>query len=407
LLDPILFNIPAPARRVLVGAWDRLSPAQRGQIERWLPGARRLSSVKDLLKWITDNYRTALDRSDATVAIVGPANVGKSTLYNQLIIQGEARAHVSPVPGTTRVNQVGSADVFTLVDTPGADAVGAVGEREREIAFSAAIGSDLLLIMFDAAAGVRKGERTLFDELVALGKPYVVVLNKIDLVGRKDRDAVAAQAAANLGLGPAEVIPISAAKGDDLGQVVLAAAQAQPRLILTLADALPAYRAKLAWQRTIGAATAAGSVAFIPLPLADVVPLLGIQTGLVLTIARIYGYDITPARAKELIAAFGVAFGARTLYRELAKFVGAPGWVLSAAVAASATVAIGYGSMQWFEHGERPSRETLETLMREVGAYLRDQLKAERGKKLSPRSLRERVAVALAGLPERFAPRKE
>ena len=67
-----------------------------------------------------------------------------------------------------------------------------------------------------------------------------------------------------------------------MGSVVLAVAQVEPRLLISLADALPAYRSKLAWQRTIRPATAAASVALIPLPLADVVPLLGVQTGLVL-----------------------------------------------------------------------------------------------------------------------------
>lgn len=407
MIEPLLAHIPAPARSTLTTAWERLSPDQRGQLERLLPGANNLKSVKDLLRWITENYRTALDRRAATVAIVGPANVGKSTLYNQLIMQGETRATVGPLPGTTRVNQVGAAEVFTLVDTPGADAVGAVGAREREIAFGAAAAADLLLIMFDAAAGVRRGERDLFDDLMQLARPYIVLLNKMDLVEQKDRAAVIARAAESLGLDAGQVIPISAARGEDLGTVVLAAAQAQPRLLVALADALPVYRAKLAWQRIITAATAAASVAFIPLPLADVVPLLGVQTGLVLTIARIYGYDITPARAKELIATLGIGFAARTLYRELSKFLGAPGWALSSAVAASATVAMGYAAMMWFEKGERPSREALQRVMREVSAHLRDALKGERGAKPNIRALRERIAAALASLPERFAPRRE
>ena len=226
------------------------------------------------------------------------------------------------MPGTTRVNQAGLGGLFGVVDTPGVDRVGAVGEAERGLAFDAARAADFLIIMFDAESGVKQPDRELFDALLALDKPHLVVLNKMDLVRKGDRDKVLNSAAENLGIDRMEILDIAAAKGDHVGAVVLAVAQVEPRLLISLADALPAYRAKLAWQRTVAAGVAAASVALIPLPMADVVPLLGVQTGLVLTIARIYGYEITAARAKELIATFGVGFAARTLYRELSKLFG-------------------------------------------------------------------------------------
>lgn len=392
--------LPGPALTAVKGVWNRLSPAQRQQLERWLPGAGSITGVRDILKFITDNYRSALDHTPATIAIVGPANVGKSTLYNQLIAPSEVKAVVSPVPGTTRVNQEGSAGLFGVVDTPGVDAVGALGEAERGFAFDAARAADFLIIMFDAESGVKKADRELFDSLTALGKPYVVVLNKMDLVRGRDREKVLASAAENLGIDRTEIVDIAAAKGDHVGAVVLAVAQVEPRLLISLADALPAYRSKLAWQRTMTASVAAASIALIPLPLADVVPLLGVQTGLILTVARIYGYDITPARAKELIAAFGVGFAARTLYHQLTKVLGAPGWVLSSAIAASGTIAMGYASMLWFERGEKPSQEAMQRMMGEIAGHLRDQL--TRGGKNRPtqKELQERLASALQDLPQ-------
>ena len=82
------------------------------------------------------------------------------------------------------------------------------------------------------------------------------------------------------------------------------------------------------------------------------IPLLAIQTGLVLSISRIYGYQITAARARELIVTFGVAMIARTLFQELSKLGGVPGWLLSSAIATSTTVAIGYAAMTWFARGD-------------------------------------------------------
>lgn len=150
--------------------------------------------------------------------------------------------------------------------------------------------------MFDAESGIKKADRELFDTLIALGKPHIVVLNKMDLVRKNDKGQVLEAAAEDLAIERAQIVGIAAARGDQVGTVVLAVAQVEPRLLIALADALPAYRSKLAWQRTMAAGVAAASITLIPLPLADVVPLLGVQTGLVLAIARIYGFDITPAR---------------------------------------------------------------------------------------------------------------
>lgn len=404
MTHPVVDYLPGPARAAINSAWQRLSADQRRDLEHWLPGAGNISGVRDILEYITQNYRTALDHTTASIAIVGPANVGKSTLYNQLVMPHEEKAVVSPVPGTTRVNQSGSAGLFAVIDTPGADRAGPTGDRERDIAFEAARDADFLIIMFDAESGVRRSDRELFDALLALGKPHVIVLNKMDLVRKGDRERVLDSAAENLNVDRSKIIDISATRGDHVGSIVLAIAQAEPRLILSLADALPAYRSKLAWQRTIQAATASASIALIPLPVADMIPLLGVQTGLILTIARIYGFDITPARAKELIAAFGIGFLARSAYRQLAKLLGAPGWVLSAAVAASATVAVGYASMVWFERGERPAPESLRKMMTDVAAYLRDTIMQGGKEPGDKKGLAKRIQAALEGLPERFRP---
>ena len=86
------------------------------------------------------------------------------------------------------------------------------------------------------------------------------------------------------------------------------------------------------------------------------------------------------------------------------KLLGAPGWILSSAVAASATVGIGYAAMYWFERGERPTPEVLRRLTSDITVYLRDQLL--RGGKDRPdqKGLAKRVQGALEGLPDQFRP---
>ena len=148
--------------------------------------------------------------TDCRVVVVGPVNVGKSTLYNALNPTPEPKAEVSPIPGTTR--QVQSADVhlFHLVDTPGADRG---DEAEKTQALEAAKSADFLLIVFDASRGVNEAEQALYRDLKALGKRHLVVLNKIDLIEKKHRHAVVATAASALGVSPDDVHPVSGAEG--------------------------------------------------------------------------------------------------------------------------------------------------------------------------------------------------
>ena len=397
-IDQIIQGLPESTRNQARQVWEALPQGIRDDLGATilrLPG--RPAALKDVFGFILDQYRPIWG-DKRSVAVVGPANVGKSTLYNQLITQDEDRAAVSPVPGTTRSRQASDAGLFVLVDTPGADAVGAVGQREREIAFQAAQAADFLVIMFDAVQGVRQSEKELFDDLTAMDTPYIVVLNKMDLIRKRDCEAVVASAAANLGLEPFQLIQTVATEGENVENVVLGIVKAQPALAAILAEMMPEYRSKIAWQRIFAAAGGAGVVGLTPLPLADVVPLLAIQVGLVLSLARIYGFQITAGRAKELIAAFGIGLLGRTVFRQLAKLGGVPGWILGAAVAAAATVALGYATMSWFAYGEKPSSEALQRLTNRVATRLRERLLGMGREKPEKTSLRDRIVHALQDL---------
>jgi small GTP-binding protein len=398
-LDELLDEFPEPVQGTITQIWEALPVETRGEFDgilNQLPAS--LKPLKDILGFVLEQYKPVFG-SKRSIAIVGPANVGKSTLYNQLITRKEDQAEVGPIPGTTRQNQEAEAGPFTVIDTPGADAVGEVGEREREIAFRAAERADFLVIMFEATRGVKRYERDLFDALLALDKPFIVVLNKIDLVPKKARAEVIESAARNLRLEPTQLIDTVATEGINVGRVVLSIVTFEPELLAVIAEALPEYRARLAWQRIVPAASAAGVVGLIPLPFVDLLPLLGIQTGLVLSMARIYGFQISFARAKELVVTFGVGMIARTVYQQLSKALGVPGWVLSASIAAATTVAIGFGAMVWFDRGERPTQETMRKLVGSVALHVRDSLLGLGRERPDRATLRERISQALKALP--------
>ncbi len=397
-VDDVLEEFPEKSRRQLQAMWQALPAPMRAELQGslvLLPGDVKLWRM--LLGMALTQFKIALGDKH-TVAIVGPANAGKSTLYNQLVRAPADRALVSPVPGTTRQNQAADAGLFSVVDTPGADAVGQVGEEEKNRALNATAGADFLVAVFDAGPGIRRGEQDLFREFTALEKPMLVVLNKIDLV-RRDQKKVVERAAANLGLDASEVVPISARDGTNVERVLVAIAKTEPEIVAALARALPEYRWRLAWSAITGAASTAAVIALAPLPILDVIPLLAIQSALVLSIARIYQYDITFKRARELVITFGLGFLGRTLFQELSKLGGPPGWLLAAAIASSTTVVMGYAAIMWFERGERLTGDSMKQITKSVTGYLLDSLRNLGQRKPSKQGLKERISEALEQSP--------
>ena len=399
LFDDILKQFPPDVQARVRKVWEALGPNEKASFLSLLVGfPADANLVKLLVKLSTAQIRQAFG-SKHRVVIVGPTNVGKSTLYNQLVQNKSDQAVVGPLPGTTMENQQADAALFTVVDTPGADAVGSVGEEEKNLALSAAGNADFLVLVFDAIQGIKKTEQELFNELSALKKPFVVVLNKIDLVPRKNLQGVISNAALNLGLEPDQIVPIVAKEGKNLGKVLLAVAATEPEMVAALGQALPEYRWQLAWQTIVRSASISAAIALAPLPVIDFVPLVITQSIMVVSIARIYNYKITPRRASELIATFGLGFLGRTLFQELSKLGGLPGWLLSAAIASSTTVVMGYAAVRWFEKGEKLSTEALKKLIQGMTTYLLDTLKSLGKREPGQKGLRERITQSLESSP--------
>ncbi len=397
-MDDLIQKLPPETQSIFRTLWESLPASERTNLLQFLSSLpNETNLIKLLIKLSTTHLKLAFGQKHR-VAIVGPANVGKSTLYNQLISSKADRALVSPVPGTTRANQRADAGLFTVVDTPGADAVGDLGEAEKQRALDAASESDFLIIVFDAIQGVKRTELELYHQLAALGKPYVVVLNKIDLV-RKEQKRIVELAAGSLGLKAEQVIPIVAKTGENLGQVLVAVSISEPAIVAAIGQALPQYRWQMAWRTIVSAASISAVIALTPLPVIDFAPLVVTQSVMVLGIARIYNYKITLERARELIATFGLGFLGRTLFYELSKFGGIPGWLLAAAIATSTTIVMGYAASIWFEKGQRLSGETLKKMTSEITRYLLDSLRSLGKRKPSREGLRQKISEALERMP--------
>lgn len=146
---------------------------------------------KNISKSIADELEV-LSKSAATggyikqginVAIIGQANVGKSSLLNALL--GKQRAIVTEIAGTTRDSLEESLEVkgvlVKLIDTAGIrdtdDVVEAIGvERSLE----AAKGSDIILFLTEAGRELNDYEKSLISRFDK-DKKILLVINKCDL----------------------------------------------------------------------------------------------------------------------------------------------------------------------------------------------------------------------------------
>lgn len=393
-IEDLKRQLPPETRIFFDSIWEKLPSAEKKTFLDLIQAFPSKANMLQLLfKLGADHIKMTFGRKHK-IAIVGPANVGKSTLYNQLIQQKNDKAVVGALPGTTRDTQEADAGIFAVVDTPGADAIGEVGERERQIALEAASEADFLIIVFDAIQGIKQTELDLYLRLANLGKPYVVVLNKQDLVKREIKVLVDHSAKA-LNLGIDHILPISARNGDNIPSLMKMIAITEPEIIAALGQALPQYRWQLAWRSIASAASVSAAIALTPLPIIDFLPLAITQSVMVLGIARIYNYKITLQRARELVVSFGLGFLGRSIFYELSKFGGIPGWILSAAIAVSMTVAMGYAAVIWFEKGQRLSNDSVQQISRQLTKVFADNLKAMLKRKPGKKGLKEAIETML------------
>lgn len=142
------------------------------------------------------------------IGFFGMRNAGKSSLVNA--VTGVNVSVVSDVKGTTtdpvrKAMELLPLGPVLIIDTPGIDDEGELGEMRVQRAKKALSETDIAVLVVDGAVGITEELNSLIGEFMKRGTPYVTVYNKADLIPEEQRKDGVLYASARFGDGIAEI----------------------------------------------------------------------------------------------------------------------------------------------------------------------------------------------------------
>lgn len=145
------------------------------------------------------NHTPSADRTH--IGIFGRRNAGKSSVINA--ITGQNLAIVSDVKGTTTDPVLKAMELLPLgpvvmIDTPGLDDDGELGALRIQKAYQVLNKTDIAVLVIDGSVGMTKEDEQILARIKEKEIPYVIVMNKADLVSASTPDAEANAAIASI-----------------------------------------------------------------------------------------------------------------------------------------------------------------------------------------------------------------
>ena len=247
------------------------------------------------------------------IGIFGRRNAGKSSLINA--ITGQDLAIVSEVKGTTtdpvkKAMELLPLGPVVLIDTPGLDDEGGLGQKRMEKGLQMLRQTDVLLLVIAADTMVGDLEQDLLAEAKKRGLPYLIVLNKTDLLADPAQiDEKAGEIAQALAVDPAKVCPVSTDPAQGIGELKERLAKLQPKeverplirdlleegdlvvLVVPIDSAAPKGRLILPQQQVIRDSLEAGAIPVVvrDTELSQALAALGKKPRLVVTDSQAFG----------------------------------------------------------------------------------------------------------------------
>ena len=270
------------------------------------------------------------------IALVGPADAGKETLLHT--IRGGVMPRDNPI--------------FSIVDTQGLEEY--LGYKTWNRVPQELQSADIVLLVLDARYEFSESTLEMSERLASLGKPYLAVLNKADLVNRPRR--LAAEASSLLGV---EVFPFSASRVGSVNRLLKVIVTMHPKALFPLARNLPGFRKSVCDSIITQASVSAGLVGAIPIPISDLLPISGIQTAMILKIARVFGFSVNRVRARELLPVLAAGMLVREGGIHLKEKFPQHQTLVSVSLAGSWTYLIGKAAVIYFERLSQAAEERL------------------------------------------------
>lgn len=247
------------------------------------------------------------------IGIFGRRNAGKSSLINAITRQD--LAIVSDVKGTTtdpvkKAMELLPLGPVVLIDTPGLDDEGLLGQKRMEKALQALRQTDIVILTIPADAALDGLEKTLIQEAKKRGLPFFVVLNKTDLLADKkqieEKEKEIAQA---LSIPLDVIVAVSADKNEGIHALKEKLANGIPKeqerplirdllspgdlvvLVVPIDSAAPKGRLILPQQQVIRDSLEAGAVPVVTRDseLAQALSSLGKKPRLIVTDSQVFG----------------------------------------------------------------------------------------------------------------------
>ena len=156
--------------------------------------AKTNKGMLKLVKTIFENVKSSIyhETNPIKVAFIGKPNVGKSTLINAIL--NESRTITSNIPGTT----VDSIEIpfnfkgqdYTIYDTAGimkkSSGRDIINKYSISLSLNSIKSSKICILIISAEELVSNQDKSIFNIIRDYNKPFILVINKIDLITKQD-----------------------------------------------------------------------------------------------------------------------------------------------------------------------------------------------------------------------------